>query len=247
MALFTEAFYRRLRCCLRGCFAYLHYSLAASASVILMPNFFFLLRAEFLRYSVPFLTRCAGLLIKGGSAELAKNDVSLAREAREIMEALGPTYVKLGQVLSVRPDILPPAALKELTILQDSVKKFPTSVALEVIEAELGGPVENFFVDMTPEPVAAASLAQVYRATIAPGHEGAGTEVAVKVQRPDVLELVSKDLYVLRRAAEVYQGLVDRFAPQQRTNWVALLNEWAVGFCEFVRFCLVVEISHYSR
>jgi predicted unusual protein kinase regulating ubiquinone biosynthesis (AarF/ABC1/UbiB family) len=184
---------------------------------------------------VPFLTRCAGLLIKGGTAELAKNDASLAQEAREIMEALGPTYVKLGQVLSVRPDILPPAALKELTILQDSVKPFPTSVALQVLEKELGGPIESFFVDLSPEPVAAASLAQVYRATVAPGREGAGTVVAVKIQRPNVLELVSKDLYVLRRAAEVYQGLVDRFAPQQRTNWVALLNEWAVGFCELTQ------------
>ena len=54
--------------------------------------------------------------------------------------------------------------------------------------------------------------------------------MAVKVQRPSVLQTVSKDLYVLRRAAEVYQGLIDRFAPQQRTNYVALLNEWAVGF-----------------
>ena len=57
-----------------------------------------------------------------------------------------------------------------------------------------------------------------------------GDVVAVKVQRPAVLETVSKDLYVLRRAAEVYQGLVERFAPQQRTDYVALFNEWAVGF-----------------
>ena len=57
-----------------------------------------------------------------------------------------------------------------------------------------------------------------------------GEVVAVKVQRPSVLETVSKDLYVLRRAAEVYQGLIERFAPQQRTDYVALLNEWAVGF-----------------
>ena len=56
------------------------------------------------------------------------------------------------------------------------------------------------------------------------------TKVAIKVQRPDVLSTVSKDLYVLRRAAEVFQGLVERFAPQQRTNYVALLNEWAIGF-----------------
>jgi len=185
---------------------------------------------EFLRYSVPFLTRIATLLIRGGSAELAANDASLAREARVIMETLGPTYVKLGQVLSVRPDILPQAALDELTILQDSVKAFPTATAIEVIEEQLGGPLGLFFSSISEEPVAAASLAQVYRAVVAEGQPNAGKVVAVKVQRPDILQVVSKDLYVLRRAAEVYQGLVDRFAPQQRTDWVALLNEWAVGF-----------------
>jgi predicted unusual protein kinase regulating ubiquinone biosynthesis (AarF/ABC1/UbiB family) len=75
--------------------------------------------------------------------------------------------------------------------------------------------------------VAAASLAQVYLATL---NDGKDTRVAIKVQRPDVLSIVSKDLYVLRRAAEVFQGLVERFAPQQKTNYVALLNEWSIGF-----------------
>lgn len=181
---------------------------------------------EFLRYSVPFLTRIAGLLIRGGTNELAANDASLAREARVIMESLGATYIKLGQVLSVRPDILPKAALAELEVLQDNVRPFDTSLAIAVIEEELGGPLNAFFSEISEAPVAAASLAQVYRARLAVS----GEVVAVKVQRPGVKEVVSKDLYVLRRAAEVYQGLVDRFAPQQRTDWVALLNEWAVGF-----------------
>jgi len=85
----------------------------------------------------------------------------------------------------------------------------------------------QFFTSILEEPVAAASLAQVYLATL---NDGKDTRVAIKVQRPDVLSTVSKDLYVLRRAAEVFQGLVERFAPQQRTNYVALLNEWAIGF-----------------
>ena len=74
-------------------------------------------------------------------------------------------------------------------------------------------------------PLSLFPSTQVYRATLTTGET-----VAVKVQRPQVLETVSKDLYVLRRAAEVYQGLMDRFASQQRTDYVALLNEWAVGF-----------------
>jgi len=181
---------------------------------------------EFLGQSVPFLTRIATMMLTGGNEELQRNERSLARQAREIMEKLGPTYIKAGQMMSVRPDVLPQAALDELAILQDSVKPFETSVAIATIEQELGVPLGAVFSDISEEPVAAASLAQVYRAVI----RETGQTVAIKVQRPGVQELVSKDLYVLRRAAEVYQGLVERFAPQQRTDYVALLNEWAVGF-----------------
>ena len=72
------------------------------------------------------------------------------------MEALGPTYVKLGQMMSVRPDILPEAALEELKILQDSVKPFDGATAIAQIEAELGGPLGQFFSEISSEPVAAA-------------------------------------------------------------------------------------------
>jgi predicted unusual protein kinase regulating ubiquinone biosynthesis (AarF/ABC1/UbiB family) len=114
-----------------------------------------------------------------------------------------------------------------LTKLQDDVVPFDTKVAVAQIERELGGPLGEFFTSISEEPVAAASLAQVYLATL---NDGKDTRVAIKVQRPSVLGTVSKDLYVLRRAAEVFQGLVERFAPQQRTNYVALLNEWSIGF-----------------
>jgi len=180
---------------------------------------------EFLGVTVPFLTKLIAMLVRGGPAEVEKNQVELAREARINMEKLGPTYIKAGQMMSVRPDVLPQAALDELAILQDSVKPFDSDVAIAAIERELGQELGAVFSDISFEPVAAASLAQVYKATLL-----SGETVAVKIQRPEVLSTVSKDLYVLRRAAEVYQGLVERFAPQQRTNYVGLLNEWAVGF-----------------
>ena len=123
------------------------------------------------------------------------------------------TFIKAGQMMSVRPDVLPPATLDELTKLQDSVEAFDTTIAVQQIEKELDGPLGQFFTSISEEPVAAASLAQVYLATL---NDGNNTKVAIKVQRPDVLGTVSKDLYVLRRAAEVFQGLVERFAPQQR-------------------------------
>lgn len=173
--------------------------------------------------SLPLLTRLLTYTLRG---TLTDNVSSLAGQARQGAERLGPTYVKLGQMLSSRPDVLPQDALTELAQLQDGVKPFDTPTAMAIVESELGRPFNEVFSAMSEKPVAAASLAQVYKAVLRDN----GKEVAVKVQRPDVRATVSKDLYVLRRAATVYQGVMDRFAPQQRTNYVALLDEWAVGF-----------------
>ncbi|GMH87320.1 hypothetical protein TL16_g10817, partial [Triparma laevis f. inornata] len=181
--------------------------------------------SEFVKLSVPFLTRLTTLFITEGADGMGKYVGELSRQARIILQELGPTFVKAGQMMSVRPDVLPEEAVSELAILQDEVEGFETRVAVDVIEKELGGELGEFFSSISEEPVAAASLAQVYRAQLRTGET-----VAVKIQRPNVLSQVSKDLYVLRRAAEVYQGLIDRFAPQQRTDYVALLNEFAVGF-----------------
>jgi predicted unusual protein kinase regulating ubiquinone biosynthesis (AarF/ABC1/UbiB family) len=181
---------------------------------------------EFVGKAVPFFTKLITLFIRDG--KIKEDQIpELSRQARMDLQDLGPTFIKLGQMMSVRPDVLPPAALQELQELQDSVVPFDTPTAVRQIEFELGGPLGEFFTSISEEPIAAASLAQVYKATLA---DGKNTVVAVKVQRPDVLGTVSKDLYVLRRAAEVFNGLVKRFAPQQKTNYVALLNEWAVGF-----------------
>jgi len=185
---------------------------------------------EFLGLSLPLFTKVASTYVRDGT--LSKQEAQLARDARVVIEKLGPTYVKMGQMMSVRPDVLPDAALAELRQLQDNVEGFPTEVAVAQIEAELGGPLGQFFSEISEEPVAAASLAQVYRARL----QSTGEVVAIKVQRPAVLETVSKDLYVLRRAAAVYQGVVERFAPQQRTDYEALLNEWAVGFYTELNF-----------
>ncbi|KAL9189150.1 hypothetical protein ACHAXT_011640 [Thalassiosira profunda] len=180
----------------------------------------------FLGKAVPFLTKLVTLFIAEG--EISEKQIpGLSRQARMDLQDLGPTFIKAGQMMSVRPDVLPQATLDELTKLQDGVEAFDTAVAVRQIESELGGPLGQFFTSISEEPVAAASLAQVYLATL---NDGNDTKVAVKVQRPQVLSTVSKDLYVLRRAAEVFQGLVERFAPQQKTNYVALLNEWSIGF-----------------
>ena len=93
---------------------------------------------------------------------LEQQQEQLAREAVQNLERLGPTFVKLGQVLSIRPDVLPPPVMKELAKLQDDIAPFPTSEARAVIEAELGQPISVLFSEFSEQPIAAASLAQVH-------------------------------------------------------------------------------------
>jgi len=125
-------------------------------------------------------------------------DRDQAEEFASDLEAMGPTYIKLGQLLSTRVDLLPAAYTEALTRLQDTVEPFPAEQVREIIEAELDMSVRHLFEEFDDEPLAAASLGQVHRATL-PG----GREVVVKVQRPDVRETVRDDMQVLTRLAEL--------------------------------------------
>jgi ubiquinone biosynthesis protein len=119
---------------------------------------------------------------------------------RQALTALGPTFVKLGQILSTRPDLLPPAFIAELSKLQDTVPPFAAEVAIATIEAELGRPLDAIFRTFCREPLAAASLGQVHAATL---HDGA--EVVVKIQRPDIQQAVALDLAILAELAALAQ------------------------------------------
>jgi len=102
-------------------------------------------------------------------------------------EELGPTFVKLAQVLSNRPDILPEALIKELEKLQDRVSPFPFEEAKAIIEKEIGQPIEEMFDDFNPKPLASASIGQVHRARLKNGDE-----VVVKVQRPHIYDTIDR-------------------------------------------------------
>ena len=114
---------------------------------------------------------------------------------REILEDLGPTYVKLGQIMSMRSDILPEAYCRELTRLRTEVRPLPYETIREIMETELGRPVPEVFSAIDPKPLGSASIAQVHPATLK-----SGERVVVKVQRPHIREIMANDIALMRKA-----------------------------------------------
>lgn len=141
-----------------------------------------------------------------------------AAELRKILVELGPAYVKIAQAVSSRPDLIPPSYLDELSLLQDRITPFASEVAFNTIEQELGLPLDELFSEISPEPVAAASLGQVYQARL----RQSGRVVAVKVQRPGVQAAISLDIFILHFIA----GLI-RKARKFNTDLQAVVDEWA--------------------
>ncbi|HXK24515.1 MAG TPA: AarF/UbiB family protein [Myxococcota bacterium] len=153
----------------------------------------------------------AGLVRAGGRAHVA------------LCHRLGATFIKVGQIASTRGDLLPRELVEELSTLRDQVPPFPFAAARRVIETSLGRPLEAVFASFDSEPVAAASVAQVHRATLARG----GAVVAVKVRRPDIAEKVALDRSILLAAARV----AERLAPSLR---LVSLREAVATFCDAV-------------
>jgi predicted unusual protein kinase regulating ubiquinone biosynthesis (AarF/ABC1/UbiB family)/nucleotide-binding universal stress UspA family protein len=120
-----------------------------------------------------------------------------AKRLREALEELGPTFCKLGQILSTRPDLLPPEFITELAQLQEHVPPLSEEQVVVVMEQELGVPWEDVFDHVDPEPLAAGTIAQVHRAVMADG-----AKVVIKVQRPDARELIEQDLALLEVFAD---------------------------------------------
>jgi len=149
-----------------------------------------------------FAARVAGDVVGG---EVEARAPARARELKATLTRLGPSFVKVGQILSTRPDLLPPAYLAALSELQDDIPPFATPLALALIEEELGAPAGEVFSQISPLPVAAASLGQVYKARLA----STGEAVAIKVQRPGIAASLAMDMLLLRRFA----GAVDAGAP----------------------------------
>ncbi|MGD1949148.1 MAG: ABC1 kinase family protein [Leptolyngbyaceae cyanobacterium] len=137
-----------------------------------------------------------GLLLDRALGRKEINEPRRAAQLRKILTDLGPTFIKVGQALSTRPDLINPKFLDELIKLQDQLPPFDNYVANRIIEKELGRTPDEVYSYISPDPVAAASLGQVYRARLYTGED-----VAVKVQRPGLVPIICRDLYLLRWAA----------------------------------------------
>jgi len=183
--------------------------------------------ADIGREGLPFI----GGLLSDYMLPAYKVDIGLrAQELRLLLTRLGPTFIKFGQMLGTRPDLLPPEMVYELQKLCDDVPHFDHALAMQTIQDELGALPETLFDELVDAevPIAAASLGQVYKARL----KSTGEWVAVKVQRPDMIEFVSLDLYLLRtymRAVEsVKSGLMSAGVLAARTQFdVALLDSFA--------------------
>ena len=147
------------------------------------------------------------LRLMGRKITREKEELNEPMRARLAMEELGPTFIKFGQILSTRPDVVPHDFIIEFLKLQDSVKPFPFKDAVKVIEAQFGLPVSELFSSMEETPVAAASIAQVHRAVTRDGQE-----VVVKVQRPGIDKTIETDIAILGYLAR----LAEKYMPESR-------------------------------
>ena len=166
----------------------------------------------------------ASIFLKYGNAANDAGDSEVPEELARDLEKLGPTFIKLGQVLSTRVDLLPPAYLTALARLQDDIEPFPFEDVKRIVEEELGARLSKAFSMFEEQPIAAASLGQVHRAALRDGRV-----VAVKVQRPGVAETVAKDLEALD---EIAKFLDARTSAGRRYDLVGTVNEFRTAITQ---------------
>ncbi|MEM7770156.1 MAG: AarF/ABC1/UbiB kinase family protein, partial [Cyanobacteria bacterium P01_A01_bin.37] len=165
----------------------------------------------------PMLMFAIGLWIDKVTGWTKRAEAKRAVQFREMLTNLGPAYIKVGQALSTRPDLVPTEFLNELTLLQDQIPPFPNAVAYSFIEEELGAPPKEIFAELSDSPLAAASLGQVYK-----GKLKTGEVVAVKVQRPGLAQRISLDIYILRQIA----AIATSFIKNVKSDLVGIMDEF---------------------
>lgn len=171
-----------------------------------------------------FLIKLASDAVTG---TLDTNAEKRAEELSVLLTKLGPSFIKIGQSLSIRTDLLSPAYVRGLKQLQDQVPPFSTQEAREIIETELGSSIDEIFVEFPSEPIAAASLGQVYRAKMRGQNGEEDRWVAVKVQRPNIMNQIALDMHLIRDVAPFIKRTFNL-----NTDFVGVVDTWGVGFVD---------------
>jgi len=169
-----------------------------------------------------------------GARELSAS--SVGRRLAMVCNELGPTFVKLGQMLSTRPDILPEEVVAELRSLQDEVPPFDTSEAMAVIAEQLGRPITECYQSIEQEPLASASIGQVYRAV------GLDNEqLVVKVRRPDIEETIQLDMQLLQWLAQSLESLIPETRIYRPTAIAAELEQSLLRELDYINEASATE------
>lgn len=165
-----------------------------------------------------------GLLQDYANNKLEENSDERALALATLLSELGPSFIKIGQSLSIRTDLLSPSYVRGLQSLQDQVPPFDSAIAREILQEEWGvASINDVVSEMTLEPVASASLGQVYKATL----KSTGQEVAIKVQRPQIMSQIALDMHLLREVAPVVKRIFNL-----NTDLVGTVDAWGKGFVD---------------
>ncbi len=171
-----------------------------------------------------------------------KEGVSIWERIRMAMEELGPTFVKFGQIMSMRPDLIPKGLVNELKRLQETVMHEPFPVVKNAVETSLGKPLEDIFDEFGQEPIAAASLAQVHRAKL----QDTGEYVAVKVQRPNIENIIKSDLYILDIIATLIHDRLETMRFYNLPGLVAEVKKHITKELDFIHEANNIEIFRHN-
>jgi predicted unusual protein kinase regulating ubiquinone biosynthesis (AarF/ABC1/UbiB family) len=174
--------------------------------------------ARFINIFFPIFSFALGVFFDKQTNRTKQNMGKRAAQMRQMLTKLGPAYIKIGQALSTRPDLVPPQFLEELAELQDNIPAFSNELAYQFIEEELGDRPEAIYAEISAIPIAAASLGQVYK-----GKLWSGETVAIKVQRPGLANSIALDLHIMRTLCTWAQSTFK----QIRSNLVSITDEFA--------------------